>query len=81
MAHEANDPSYVEWQAWQLVVQELHRLDIDPNAETSDRLMRAVRAWGELLAELRSTQHPNIVDEARTQSLLAVLNVRSSLGE
>jgi hypothetical protein len=49
---------HVEWEAWQVVCQELNKLDIDVNKE--DMLNAAITVWAEELVELRVHQTPEI---------------------
>lgn len=70
-----DDPMYVEWRAWQLVVQEMRALGIEPNDPQVDKLVRCIQSWGELLVSLRLEQTELIRNEARAQAMLRVLNV------
>jgi hypothetical protein len=69
------DAQDTEWEAWQVVVKELELRGIGSvNDAANDRLIAAIQAWGELLAELRSGQPPNVVKEVRMQAILKLLN-------
>lgn len=70
---EKNDPSYVEWQAWQLVVSRFGALVGSINDPQYDPLVKAIEAWGELLVELRLTQSETQRTMARQERLLAAL--------
>jgi NAD-dependent DNA ligase len=70
---EPNDPSYTEWQAWQLVVSRFEALVGHINDEQYDPLVRAIEAWGELLVELRLTQSETQRTQARQERLYAAL--------
>lgn len=45
-----------EWNAWQVVVAEWEKMLCDINLPKCNRLVRAIRLWGEHLAIMRSKQ-------------------------
>ena len=53
-----------EYVAWQAVVMECRRLDIDMNLPKYDRLVKAVCVWGERLHALRAAQRPDQIERA-----------------
>lgn len=59
--HQERELMHQEWLAWtEGVCAELKELDIEPNAPTSDRLMRSIELWGERLVALRSEQSADL---------------------
>lgn len=61
--HEA---SAIEWMAWQSVVAEWDRvISTTMNDSKYDRLIAAIRYWGEELHALRNTQSVEDQDRAR----------------
>jgi hypothetical protein len=59
--HEA---MILEWRAWRSMCEELKSLGIDVNADSSDRMVRSIKRWGEELVALRLEQDEHIRDEA-----------------
>lgn len=75
---DIRDETYVEWRAWGLLCEFLGRAGVDVNEPVNDPLVCAIRAWGELLVELRLTQTDTQVECARGEALGALLNSGSS---
>jgi hypothetical protein len=65
------DDQYVEWRAWQLVVEELRKVGVELNDH--DRLARVLECWGEELAALRRGQSDVVVTDVRMRREAAVL--------
>jgi len=62
-----------EWQAWQGVVGQFKRLEIDINQERYNPLVRAIELWGEELARLRRKQPLEICDKAYSEKAKAAV--------
>jgi hypothetical protein len=58
-----------EYEAWQNIMKEFKRLDIDMNKPKYNRLIKAICVWGERLHELRSGQTPEQVQKALAMNL------------
>jgi len=67
------DPMYVEWRAWQLVIERFRAEIGNPNEERFNPLFRAIELWGELLVELRLTQSADDMQRIRIEKLAQAL--------
>jgi hypothetical protein len=61
-------PMNEEYAAWQVLCAELHKAHVDPNAEESSDLIKAIKVWGEKLSALRRGQDDEMVERAMREA-------------